>query len=145
MKKNEQMSVSRRYNKYSQFLGAVGFGALSFIAVSCGGNNTEAKKEMVSDTPAGKPAVQAETVAARDGKKLIEASDCRTCHKDSVKLIGPAFIDVAKKYTAANTDSLVHKVINGGMGVWGQIPMAPHQTLAKEDVEAMVKYILSFK
>jgi cytochrome c len=46
---------------------------------------------------------------------------------------------------AANIDMLVNKVINGGKGNWGDVPMAPHPQLKKEDVTEMVKYILSLK
>lgn len=81
------------------------------------------------------------------GKGLISKSDCLTCHKLDVKLVGPAYKDVAKKYapTAANYTLLVNKVIKGGSGVWGQVPMVPHPTLAAADVKKMVKYILSIK
>ena len=115
---------------------------------ACGGGDKKAEEEKkpVSnaepETPAPAPAAAA---TAKDGKALIEASDCRTCHKDNDKLIGPAYADVAKKYTDADVDKLADKVISGGTGVWGQIPMAGHPNVSKEDAEAMVKYILSMK
>jgi cytochrome c len=40
---------------------------------------------------------------------------------------------------------LENKIINGGTGVWGQVPMTPHPELSKEDVTALVKYIMLFK
>jgi len=63
------------------------------------------------------------------------------------KLVGPAYQDVAAKYTAdaATVSMLADKVIKGGQGVWGQIPMTPHPLLQKPDVEIMVKYVLSLK
>ncbi len=83
----------------------------------------------------------------KDGKALIEASDCRTCHHDKDKLIGPAYVEVAKKYpnTDANVKQLAGKVIAGGTGVWGQIPMVAHPNISQGDAEAMVKYVLSIK
>lgn len=105
-----------------------------------------------ADTAAAAPAPAAEapaTAAAsgKDGKALIEASDCRTCHQDAAKVIGPAYVDVAKKYpnTAANVKMLAGKIIAGGKGVWGEIPMTPHPNVSQEDAEAMVTYILSMK
>lgn len=101
-------------------------------------------KEEVAAAPAEaeKPAV-----AKKNGKALIEASDCRTCHKDDAKLIGPAYADVAKKYenTASNVKMLAEKIINGGQGNWGEIPMSPHPSVSVEDASAMVEYILSLK
>ena len=44
------------------------------------------------------PKEETKAVAKKDGKALIAGSDCRTCHKDDQKLIGPAYQDVAKKY-----------------------------------------------
>jgi len=83
----------------------------------------------------------------KDGKALIEASDCRTCHKDDAKLIGPAYKEVAAKYPSneANIKKLAEKIIKGGQGNWGEIPMAGHPNVSQEDAEAMVKYILSMK
>jgi cytochrome c len=79
------------------------------------------------------------------GKNLIAKSDCLACHKDDVKLLGPAYIDVAKKYkpTDANITMLANKVIKGGSGVWGEIPMSPHPGVPQTDAKEMVKYILS--
>jgi cytochrome c len=79
------------------------------------------------------------------GKNLIAKSDCLACHKDDAKLLGPAYVDVAKKYepTDANITKLANKIIKGGAGVWGEIPMSPHPALPQNDAKEMVKYILS--
>lgn len=79
------------------------------------------------------------------GQALIAASDCLTCHKLDKKLIGPAYQDVAKKYTEADVAKLAAKVISGGGGNWGPTPMIPHSDLSTADATAMVKYILSLK
>lgn len=103
-------------------------------------------------TPATTPDTTSKPVAVaqpagKDGAKLIEGSDCRTCHKNDVKLIGPAYKDVAKKYPSneKNIKLLAGKIIKGGQGVWGEIPMAAHPNISQEDAEAMVKYILTIK
>ena len=79
------------------------------------------------------------------GKQLISKSDCLTCHQLQVKVVGPAYSAVAAKYPAtdANVDKLAAKIISGGAGSWGQIPMTPHPTLAVGDAKKMVRYILS--
>jgi len=81
------------------------------------------------------------------GKALITKSDCFACHTPTEKLVGPAYSDVAKKYpaTQANVTMLAKKVIKGGSGVWGEIPMAPHPSVTQADAEKIVKYILSTK
>jgi cytochrome c len=101
-----------------------------------------------TDAAAPAPAAEATTAAAgKDGKALIEGSDCRTCHQDAAKLIGPAYKDVAAKYESndKNVKMLAEKIIKGGQGVWGEIPMAGHPNVSQEDAEAMVRYILSMK
>lgn len=79
------------------------------------------------------------------GKLLISKSDCFACHKPDVKLVGPAYIDVAKKYkpTEANITLLAGKIIKGGSGTWGQIPMLAHPKVTQADAKKMVKFILS--
>ena len=82
-----------------------------------------------------------------DGEKLIANSDCIGCHKTDKKLIGPSYLDIAKKYPLndKSINYLASKIIKGGSGVWGTIPMAAHSTLKKEDAKLMAKYILSVK
>ncbi len=90
-------------------------------------------------------AAPAAVAPAKDGKALIAGSDCLACHTETNKLVGPSYAEVAKKYKEADIAHLVKKIIDGGSGVWGEIPMPPHAALAHDDVEAMVKYILTIK
>ena len=79
------------------------------------------------------------------GKQALSKSDCLACHKEDTKLVGPAYKEVAAKYpaTEANYDMLTKKIIAGGSGNWGTVPMSPHPQLAAADVKKMVQYILS--
>ena len=79
------------------------------------------------------------------GKRLIELSDCKACHSVDKKSIGPAYIDVAKKYKPGNTNiaRLSEKIIKGGNGVWGEQAMAAHPQVSSNDAREMVQYILS--
>jgi len=79
------------------------------------------------------------------GKALISKSDCFACHKPDGRLVGPSYAEIAKKYTAsdANITLLSGKVIKGGSGTWGQIPMAAHPKVSQTDAKKMVRYILS--
>ena len=124
-----------------------------------GGESTETQTQPISNAtteetapapaqePAAAPATAEAAAPKKDGQALINGSDCRTCHKDDSKLIGPAYQDVAKKYenNAANVKMLTEKIIQGGQGNWGEIPMAGHPNLSQEDATAMVEYILSMK
>jgi cytochrome c len=109
--------------------------------VACGGSN-ESTDSATTSTPAvaAKPAMDA-------GELLIVKSDCLSCHHKENKLIGPAYQEVAAKYPATdeNIAILASKVIKGGKGVWGAIPMTPHAKLTEDDAKTMVKYILSLK
>jgi cytochrome c len=75
---------------------------------------------------------------------LIAKSDCNTCHNRDVKTVGPAYIDIAKRYTSSpqEVESLVAKIIKGGSGNWGDVAMTPHPALDKGDAATMVNYIL---
>lgn len=86
-------------------------------------------------------------VAKGEGEKLIAKSDCIGCHNKVQKVIGPAYVDIAAKYPLndENVNHLADKIIAGGKGVWGEIPMTPHASLSKDDAKSMVTYILSLK
>lgn len=79
------------------------------------------------------------------GLKLLNASDCRSCHTDYKKSIGPAYFTVSKKYEGNNNalEKLVKKMIAGGKGAWGDVPMPAHPQLSADDAAEMVRYILS--
>jgi cytochrome c len=81
------------------------------------------------------------------GEKLIAKSDCVGCHKLDKKLIGPSYLEIAKKYpnNDKNVNYLAGKIIKGGSGVWGTMPMSAHSSLKKEDAKSMAQYILGLK
>lgn len=79
------------------------------------------------------------------GLKLIEGSDCMACHSKEKKSIGPTYREVADKYKGNKEalELLTKKVIAGGSGTWGEVPMAGHPQLSTADAAEMVKYILN--
>ncbi len=121
------------------------FVAMFVIALmtACGGS--ESKPAPGSEKVAEKVNDNSSNPDYQKGLALIAKNDCLTCHKVSEKLVGPAYRDVANKYTSADLSMLADKVMKGGSGVWGQVPMAPHNLLSKEDAEQIVKYILLLK
>jgi cytochrome c len=80
-----------------------------------------------------------------EGQRLIGQSDCKSCHATNKKIIGPSYFAIAQKYKNDKkaVSKLTAKVINGGTGVWGDVPMAAHPQLPKKDVEEMIRYIVS--
>lgn len=121
--------------------------ALAIIAVICAscGSKSESKKEDYGDPQAETSADTPKVDLIGQGESLVKASDCKTCHHLTNKLIGPSHTDVAKKYdfTAANVTYLADKIIKGGSGVWGQVPMTAHSDISQVDAEKMARYVLS--
>ena len=115
--------------------------------VAKGETEKEIETEKETKVVAVAPKPLSENPDYQKGLALIAGSDCLTCHKTSEKLIGPAYKDVSAKYeaTESNIKMLAGKVISGGSGVWGAIPMTPHPQVKEEDAIAMVKYIMLLK
>ena len=76
---------------------------------------------------------------------MINKSDCNICHAKETKSLGPAFVEIAKKYKgdAAAPSNLIRKIINGGSGVWGHTMMPAHPTMTENDARAITTYILN--
>jgi len=81
---------------------------------------------------------------AAKAKALAQSKNCFACHAVDKKLVGPSYVDVAKKYKgAADAEAnLIKKVINGGGGVWGTIPMPPNP-VKEDEAKLLVEWILS--
>lgn len=115
------------------------------IIWSCG-----SKTETTNTEDYGEPQTQSEPVKVSEnlvaqGAALVAQSDCTTCHHQTDKLIGPSHKEVAEKYafTEENIKMLADKIVNGGTGNWGQIPMTPHPDISHSDAEKMARYVLS--
>lgn len=82
---------------------------------------------------------------AKADEALAVKSGCTVCHTIDKPLVGPPFKNIAAKYKgdAAAMDKLTAKVRNGGVGVWGEIPMFPNPVISDEDIKTLVKWILS--
>lgn len=79
------------------------------------------------------------------GKTLTQTLDCKSCHKENEKSIGPSFMQVAQKYQKDPNaiTYLSQKIVKGGGGVWGETVMAAHPNLSEGDVQQMVQWVLS--
>lgn len=90
--------------------------------------------------------VLASNVAMADAD-LAKAKNCMACHAIGAKVVGPAFKDVAAKYTGQKDaeDKLTQKVLRGGSGVWGAVPMPANAQVSDAEARTLVKWILSLK
>jgi cytochrome c len=111
--------------------------------IACGGAETKDKTVVASVTT---------DISAdpnyKKGLDLVAKSDCLTCHKINEKSTGPAYNEVAAKYAGAADTTITRlagKIIAGGAGNWGTVPMTPHPQVAQADAVQMVKYILLLK
>jgi cytochrome c len=86
----------------------------------------------------------APALADEAGEKLLKDKGCTACHSNDKKLVGPAYKEVAKKYKgdAGAAAKLAEKVVKGGQGVWGPIPMPPNK-VSDDEAKKMVASILA--
>ncbi len=78
---------------------------------------------------------------------LAKAKNCMACHAVATKLVGPAYKDVAAKY-AGQKDAeakLTVKVLKGGSGAWGAVPMPANPQVSEAEAKTLVKWILAQK
>ena len=87
-------------------------------------------------------ATSAKLIPAAD---LFKKQNCFACHAANSKLVGPSLAEIAIKYKNQPTSEamLTEKVIKGGAGVWGAIPMPAQNQLSTADSQALVKWILA--
>jgi cytochrome c len=85
----------------------------------------------------------AEAVDAR--LALMRGSTCFACHLSNAPSAGPPYVTVALKYKGDREapDRLARKILSGGTGVWGQLPMPPHPQHTIVQTRQMVDWILS--
>lgn len=133
----------------------LGLLALAGLAFACGGGEKSA--ETTTPEAAVPAAPPAQEISLEDkykddpiyikGLEKLKASDCTSCHMVERKIVGPSYAEVAAKYesTEENVSMLAAKVIAGGVGVWGEVPMPPHPALSEEDAKDMVRYVLLLK
>ncbi|TXG87984.1 MAG: c-type cytochrome [Thermomicrobiales bacterium] len=78
-------------------------------------------------------------------QELAQKKNCLACHAVDKKLVGPAYKEVAAKYKADKgaEAKLAEKVVKGGSGVWGQVPMPPNPQVSADEAKTLAKWILA--
>ncbi len=121
---------------------------LVFLFSSCNNSNSESTaREIENPNPQRVPDQDSVNKVGdtSPGRVLMAKSDCLTCHKESGRIVGPSYSEVASKYSNKDIDILVKRVKAGSSGIWGEVPMPPHTNLSDEDAAEMIRYILSLK
>jgi cytochrome c len=74
----------------------------------------------------------------QDAPKLIQTSDCSSCHAVDRQVVGPAYSEIAKRYAGQDgaADKLTAKIRDGGGG------MTPHPDLTDAQRTEIAKWIL---
>jgi cytochrome c len=80
-------------------------------------------------------------------QKLASSKNCMGCHGVDKKLVGPAFKDVAAKYRTDKTsaEKLSSKIIQGGSGVWGVLPMPANPQVSEADARKLAAWVLGMQ
>ncbi|EJL78772.1 c-type cytochrome [Variovorax sp. Varisp85] len=78
---------------------------------------------------------------------LATSKNCMSCHAVERKVLGPAFKDVAAKYKddKGAVDTLASKIVKGGSGVWGPVPMPANNQVSEADARKLAAWVLSTK
>ena len=77
---------------------------------------------------------------------LAEKKRCTVCHTVNKKILGPSYKDVAARYAGQSaSQQIADKIINGGGGVWGVVPMPANPKISRADADTLARWILSLK
>ena len=92
-------------------------------------------------------AVFAATTPAMADMQLATSKNCLACHAVANKLVGPSFKDIAAKYAGQDgaPEKLANKVMKGGGGVWGVVPMPANTQVSPAEAQKLVAWILTQK
>jgi cytochrome c len=79
--------------------------------------------------------------------ELAQKKACLACHQVDNKVVGPSYKDVAKKYAGQKgiEAKLIEKVLKGGKGAWGEIPMPANTQVSPDEAKQLVQWILKLK
>ncbi|MEO7548123.1 MAG: c-type cytochrome [Ramlibacter sp.] len=84
---------------------------------------------------------------AQADQALATAKNCMACHAVDKKLVGPSYKDVATKYAGQKdaVDKLAAKILKGGSGVWGPVPMPANAQVSEAEAKKLAAWVLTLK
>ena len=79
--------------------------------------------------------------------ELAQKKNCMACHSVDKKVVGPAYKDVAAKYAGQKdaVDKLAAKIMKGGSGVWGPVPMPANAQVNEAEAKKLAAWVLTQK
>lgn len=86
------------------------------------------------------------SLLAQDGEALVQNAMCYACHQMESLSLGPPWQAIAARHASRSelmTEILAGKIVRGGGGNWGNIPMVPNQRVSEEEARKMAEWILS--
>lgn len=103
-------------------------------------------KKLIVATLTAFTALAASTSAMAD-MKLATDKNCMACHAVDKKVVGPGYKDIAAKYAGQKdaVDMLAGKILKGGAGVWGPIPMPANAQVSPAESKVLATWVMSLK
>lgn len=79
--------------------------------------------------------------------ELARAKLCMGCHAVDRKMVGPSFKAIAERYAgqAGAQARLEQKIIHGGSGAWGAVPMPANPRVTPDEARQLAAWVLSVK
>ena len=87
------------------------------------------------------------TAPAFANADLAQKKNCMACHAVDKKVVGPGYKEVAVKYAGQKdaVDKLAQKIIKGGAGVWGPVPMPANAQVTEAEAKQLMQWIMTLK
>lgn len=86
--------------------------------------------------------------AAADVPALLQRHRCVACHAQADALVGPPYAAIAARHGGegpAAVEALAHRILLGGGGAWGAVPMPPSQSLSLPQARELAGWVLAQK
>lgn len=79
--------------------------------------------------------------------QFLKGQDCDSCHAVDHAVVGPAYLDIARKYAGrpGSTETIVKSIREGETGARGSVSMPPHRDISDARLRKIVAWILSLK
>jgi cytochrome c len=92
-------------------------------------------------------ALTATSLPALASPDLAQKKNCMTCHTTDKKVVGPSYKEVAAKYAGQKdaVDKLAQKIVKGGVGAWGQVPMPANPQVNEAEAKQLAQWIMTVK
>lgn len=89
----------------------------------------------------------AASLPAAASPELAQKKNCMACHALDKKLVGPSYKDVSTKYAGQKdaVDKLSQKVVKGGVGAWGPVPMPANPQVTDAEAKQLMQWIMGLK